>query len=195
VALPESTTPRIATERLLLREWQKRDLEPFAEMNGDPLVMEHFPRTLTRGDSDALVGRIRASWAANGYGLWAVATRADDTFLGFTGLALHTFEAPFTPAVEIGWRFARGAWSRGYATEAATAALRYGFETVGLPEILSWTAATNQGSRRLMERIGLIRDLDGDFEHPNVPAGHPARPHVLYRLSRTEWLDREATRG
>jgi RimJ/RimL family protein N-acetyltransferase len=195
VALPESPTPRVTTERLLLREWQERDLVPFADMNADPLVMEHFPRALTREESDALVGRIRASWATNGYGLWAVATHADDKFLGFIGLSLHTFEAPFTPAVEIGWRFARGAWGHGYATEAATAALRYGFETIGLPEILSWTAVANEPSRRLMARLGLVRDLGGDFEHPNVPVGHPARPHVLYRLSRADSLDREASRG
>jgi RimJ/RimL family protein N-acetyltransferase len=195
VALRESPTPRITTERLLLREWQERDLEPFAQMNADPLVMEHFPRRLTREESDALVDRIRASWPTNGYGLWAVSTRTDDTFLRFTGLALHTFEAAFTPAVEIGWRFARGAWGHGYATEAALAALRYGFEVRQLDEILSWTAATNAPSRRLMERIGLVRDLDGDFEHPNVPVGHPARPHVLYRLSLTAWLEREGTRG
>lgn len=195
MGVTESPTPRIATDRLLLREWRERDLEPFAEMNADPHVMAHFPRTLQRAESDALVERTQASWAMNGYGLWAVARRADDAFLGFTGLARHTFEAPFTPAVEIGWRFARSAWGRGYATEAAAAGLRYGFEVRELDEILSWTAAANEPSRRLMERIGLARDLDGDFEHPNVPVGHPARPHVLYRLSRTEWLDRQASRG
>jgi RimJ/RimL family protein N-acetyltransferase len=182
--------PRLSTERLLLREWRTEDLEPFAAMNADPLVMQHFVAPLTRAASDALVDRIRIGWAANGFGLWAVERRADGRLLGFTGLALHTFEAPFTPAVEVGWRFAPDGWGQGLATQAARAALAFGFETVRLDEILSWTTVANERSRRVMERLGMIRDPAADFDHPNIPVGHPIRPHVLYRLSRAEWLAR-----
>jgi RimJ/RimL family protein N-acetyltransferase len=157
-------------------------------MNGDPVVMTHFVALLSREESDQLVARIRESWATRGFGLWAVERPADGRFLGFTGLALHTFEAPFTPAVEIGWRFAAEAWGHGYATEAARAALRYGFGTLGLDEILSWTTVANEPSRRVMERIGMTRDPADDFEHPSIPVGHPIRPHVLYRLARPSWL-------
>ncbi|HKB28664.1 MAG TPA: GNAT family N-acetyltransferase [Candidatus Limnocylindrales bacterium] len=186
----DAPIPRIRTERLLLREWRQADLEPFAALNADPLVMEYFVAPLSREASDRLVERIRAGWTANGYGLWAVERTVDQQFLGFTGLALHTFEAPFTPAVEIGWRFGPAAWGSGYATEAAVAALGFGFETAGRAEILSWTAVGNERSQRVMERIGMTRDHAGDFEHPSIPVGHPLRPHVLYRLSRTDWVAR-----
>jgi RimJ/RimL family protein N-acetyltransferase len=180
--------PELRTERLILRAWRDVDLEPFATMNGDPIVMTHFVAPLARDQSDQLVDRIRQSWATQGFGLWAVERRADGRFLGFTGLALHTFEAPFTPVVEIGWRFATEAWGHGYATEAARAALGYGFETLGLDEILSWTTVANEPSRRVMERLGMTRDPADDFDHPSIPAGHHQRPHVLYRLSRSSWL-------
>jgi RimJ/RimL family protein N-acetyltransferase len=180
--------PELRTERLILRAWRDADLEPFATMNGDPAVMSHFVAPLTREESDRLVDRIRQSWATQGFGLWAVERQADGRFLGFTGLALHTFEAPFTPAVEIGWRLATDAWGHGYATEAARAAVRYGFETLGLDEILSWTTVANEPSRRVMERLGMTRDPAEDFDHPSIPAGHHQRPHVLYRLSRSSWL-------
>jgi RimJ/RimL family protein N-acetyltransferase len=180
--------PELRTERLILRAWRDADLEPFATMNGDPAVMSHFVAPLTREESDRLVDRIRQSWATQGFGLWAVERQADGRFLGFTGLALHTFEAPFTPAVEIGWRLATDAWGHGYATEAARAAVRYGFETLGLDEILSWTTVANEPSRRVMERLGMTRTPADDFDHPSIPAGHHQRPHVLYRLSRSSWL-------
>ena len=183
-----STVPRIETERLLLRPFQDADREPFAALNADPAVMEHFPQRLTRQESDAFVDRIGVRWAEDGVGLWAVERRADGAFLGFTGLARHTFEAPFTPAIEVGWRLAVDAWGHGYATEAARASLRFGFEDRGLDEILSWTTVANVRSRAVMERLGMIRDPADDFDHPNVPVGSPIRPHVLYRLSRERWL-------
>jgi ribosomal-protein-alanine N-acetyltransferase len=183
--------PRIETARLLLREWQDRDLEPFAALNADARVMEHFVSPLTRAESDALAARLRGGWATHGYGHWAVERRSDGRFIGFVGLALWAFDAPFMPAVEIGWRLVPDAWGQGFATEAANAALEFGFERAGLDEILSWTTVSNVRSRALMERIGMVRDPSADFEHPNIPVGHPIRPHVVYRLSRADWLARQ----
>jgi ribosomal-protein-alanine N-acetyltransferase len=174
--------PELETERLVLRRWQPGDRAPFAAMNADPQVMEHFPAPLTPEESDALVDRIETGFARDGYGLWALETKDDGTFIGFTGLALQTFPAHFTPAVEVGWRLARAAWGRGYASEAARAAIDFGFGTVGLDEIVSMTAATNVRSQRVMQRIGMTRDPADDFLHPNVPAGHAVQPHVLYRI-------------
>jgi RimJ/RimL family protein N-acetyltransferase len=151
-------------------------------MNADPVVMEHFPGTLRRGESDELVERIEAGFRANGFGLWALEVRASGEFIGFTGLGVPEFEAHFTPAVEIGWRLARSAWGNGYATEAARAALTFGFEDVGLDEIVSFTTAANWRSRRVMERVGMSHDPADDFDHPGLPPEHPQRPHVLYRL-------------
>jgi RimJ/RimL family protein N-acetyltransferase len=87
----------------------------------------------------------------------------------------------------VGWRLARGHWGRGYATEAARAAVAFGFEELALDEIVSFTSPLNEPSWRVMERLGMTHDPADDFEHPRVPAGHPLRPHVLYRLSRTAW--------
>jgi ribosomal-protein-alanine N-acetyltransferase len=152
------------TERLIMRAWREDDLEPFAALNADPIVMEFFPSTLTRQESDALVTRITAQL---------------DT------LAVQTFPAPFNPSVEVGWRLARAAWGHGYATEAAIASLDYGFTVAGLDEIVSMTATTNVRSQRVMQRIGMTRDPADDFEHPNVPDGHRVKPHVLYRIARS----------
>jgi ribosomal-protein-alanine N-acetyltransferase len=179
--------PRLVTERLLLREWRAADREPFAEMNADPRVMEHFPAMLSRAESDAFVDRIVARWSANGYGLWVVERAADGVFLGFTGLAAPVVDVPgMPPFVEVGWRFAVDAWGHGYATEAARAAVAWGFDVLGLDEIASWTTVANLKSRAVMERLGMTHDPSDDFEHPRVPIGHPQRPHVLYRLRRPD---------
>jgi RimJ/RimL family protein N-acetyltransferase len=179
--------PRIATDRLLLREWLPADREPFAAMNADPRVAEHLSTRLDRAASDALLDRIAARWAADGFGLWAVERVDDGALLGFTGLAAPLFEAHFTPAVEVGWRLVRDGWGQGYATEAARAALRFGFETHGLREIVSFTVPANARSRRVMERIGMTHDPADDFDHPRLPPGHRLRRHVLYRLSSDRW--------
>jgi ribosomal-protein-alanine N-acetyltransferase len=165
-----------------MRSWREDDLALFAALNADPVVMEHFPSTLTRQESDALVVRITAQLDDLGYGLWALEVRDSGEFVGFTGLALQTFPAHFTPAVEVGWRLKRSAWGHGYATEAALAALDYGFTDGGLDEIVSMTAVTNVRSQRVMQRIGMTHDPADDFEHPNVPDGHRVKPHVLYRI-------------
>ena len=175
------------TERLLLRGFQDRDRDAFAAMNADPEVMAHFPEPYDRARSDAFVDRIQACWAERGWGLWALERTDSGAFIGYTGLWPAEFEAPFTPAVEVGWRLARAHWGHGFATEAAHAALRFGFEDAGPAEIVSFTSVGNERSWRVMERIGMVRDPAGDFEHPSVPVGSPVRPHVLYRLDRTRW--------
>jgi RimJ/RimL family protein N-acetyltransferase len=177
----------LRTERLLLRQWRDEDLEPFAELNADPETMRFFVSTQSRAESDALAERSRRQIEDEGWGLWAVEVAGGAPFVGFVGLARPSFEAHFTPAVEVGWRLARGYWGRGYATEAARAALAYGFDELALDEIVSFTSPLNEPSRRVMERLGMSHDPADDFEHPRVPAGHPLRPHVLYRLSRSVW--------
>jgi ribosomal-protein-alanine N-acetyltransferase len=179
------------TPRLLLRRWRASDREPFAALNADPEVMRYFRGTLDRGESDAFADRIEAQFDELGFGLWAVELRADGRFIGFTGLARHTFAAPFTPCIEVGWRLARDAWGVGYATEAAWAALAVGFGTAGLDEIVSMTTGTNGRSRAVMERLGMTHDPADDFDHPRLPEGHPLRPHVLYRITRAQWQRRQ----
>jgi RimJ/RimL family protein N-acetyltransferase len=185
--VPVQLTPRITTERLLLREWQPQDRAPFARMNADPRVAEHLGTPLESVESDALLDQFVARWAADGYGVWAVARLEDGAFIGFTGLSPVLFEAPFTPATEIEWRFVPEGWGHGYATESARAALRFGFESRGLEEIVSFTVPANARSRAVMERLGMTRDPSDDFDHPGLPAGHRLRRHVLYRVSREVW--------
>jgi RimJ/RimL family protein N-acetyltransferase len=175
--------PALRTERLIMRRWRDEDREPFAEMNADPRVMEHFPGRMTRSESDRLVDRIVAHFDEHGYGLWAVEVPGKVPFAGFVGLNVTLFEAPFTPAVEVGWRLAAGHWGHGYATEAAREAVRYGFDEAGLDEIVSFTVPANVRSRRVMERLGMTRDPAGDFDHPSL-VGSPLARHVLYRLRR-----------
>jgi ribosomal-protein-alanine N-acetyltransferase len=180
--------PELSTNRLLLRGWREADRAPFAVMNADSAVMEHFPAPLDRAASDALVDRFLEHWTLHGFGIWAMERRIDARFIGFAGMYRPSFEAPFTPAVEVGWRLAHEAWGHGYATEAGATALRFGFEQMRFDEIVSFTVPTNARSRRVMERLGMHRDPAGDFDHPRIPPGHPLRRHVLYRLGHEEWL-------
>jgi RimJ/RimL family protein N-acetyltransferase len=175
----------IRTDRLLLRRWSEPDREPFAAMNADPAVMEHMQGVLSRDRSDAFVDRIERHWDEHGWGLWAVEVRGVAPFIGFVGLW----------PVEVGWRLARAHWGYGFATEAAIEALRFGFIDVGLTEIVSFTVVQNVRSRRVMERIGLVRDPSGDFAHPKVdPVAFPQLvPHVLYRVARADWLNRRVS--
>lgn len=181
------TVPVIATERLVLRDWQASDSAPFAALNADPSVTRYLGLQRDRAASDALIESTREHWSVSGFGLWAVARSDDGRFLGFTGLSRPSFDAHFTPAVEVGWRLAREAWGHGYATEAARAALTFGFETIGLDEIVSFTVPANERSWRVMQRLGMTRDPADDFDHPRLPEGHPLRRHVLYRLRRADW--------
>lgn len=180
----------LTTERLLLRPWREQDRAAFAHLNQDPMVMEYFPRPLTRDESDAAAVRIQDHIDRNGWGLWAVEVVGGAAFVGFVGLSVPRFDAHFTPAIEIGWRLGREHWGRGYASEAAKAALTFAFEKMRLQQIVSFTTPLNIRSIGVMERIGMSRDRGGDFEHPHVQPGHPLRSHVLYRLSRATWLSR-----
>jgi RimJ/RimL family protein N-acetyltransferase len=174
----------IETERLRLRAWGPADRAPFAALNADPVVMEMLPSVLTRAESDAFADRVEAGLVERGWGLWAVEVRDGPPFVGYVGLDPATFEAPFTPCVEIGWRLAHEAWGQGYAAEAARAALDVAFGTIGLDEVVSFTAVQNVRSRRVMEKIGMTHDPDEDFDHPRLPEGHRLRRHVLYRVPR-----------
>jgi RimJ/RimL family protein N-acetyltransferase len=184
-AFEAAAVPELRGERVLLRGWREDDLEPFAALNRDPRVMEHYPAPLTRGESDAfVVERAMPAFAERGYGPWAVEVPGVAPFIGYVGLKEPTFEARFTPCVEIGWRLAFAAWGHGYATEAARLAVAYGFAEGGLAEIVSFTVPANRRSIAVMERLGMR--ADGAFEHPRLPAGHRLRTHVLYRLTRRD---------
>lgn len=183
-------SPELWTRRLVLREWRDADREPFAALNADPEVARFLPAPLTRAESDALVDRIEAHFARNGFGFWAVEIKGGEPFIGLLGLAAAGFDAPFTPAVEVGWRLARQAWGRGYATEGASAALDFGFGPLGLDEIVSFTVPGNVRSRAVMERLGMTHDPADDFDHPSLPEGHPLRRHMLYRVSASDWAAR-----
>jgi ribosomal-protein-alanine N-acetyltransferase len=180
----------LLTERLILRRWRDADRAPFAAINADPEVMAYLPAMPSREASDAMVDRITAGLDEHGFGLWALVVRQTGELAGFSGLVWQTFEAHFTPAVEIGWRLARSAWGHGYATEAASAALDHGFGPAGLDEIVSMTTVTNVRSQAVMRRLGMTRDPRDDFEHPRLAAGDPLRPHVLHRLRAATWRAR-----
>jgi ribosomal-protein-alanine N-acetyltransferase len=181
----------LLTERLLLRRWRPSDRKPFAAMNADPEVMRYFPSALTPEDSDALVERIEDGFEKYGFGLWALEVPATGEFIGFTGLAVPSFDAHFTPAVEIGWRLARSAWGHGYASEAARRALASGFSDHGLAEVVSFTSLANARSQVVMRRIGMTHDPADDFAHPRLPARHPLRRHVLWRLTAQRWREQQ----
>jgi RimJ/RimL family protein N-acetyltransferase len=172
----------LRTSRLLLRRWRADDVAGFAEMSADPEVMEYLLPLPDRGLSvEAWVARARVHWDEHGFGQWVVEIPSAASFIGVVGLNVVSYDAHFTPAVEVAWRLARAYWGQGYATEAARAALDYGFEELGLSEIAALTVPANQRSRRVMERLGMTRSPEDDFDHPRVSEG-PLRRHVLYRL-------------
>lgn len=181
----------IETDRLVVRPWLERDRLPFAELNADPEVMRYFPSVLSLEQSNALIDKAIGKTEKDGFCFSPIEEKAGGTFLGFVGLSVPAYDRPlpFDPCVEVGWRLSRKAWGRGYASEAARAWLRFGFEILGLEEIVSFTAEGNQASRKVMERIGLTRDPKDDFDHPMIPAGHALQRHVLYRLDRKRWQE------
>jgi ribosomal-protein-alanine N-acetyltransferase len=177
--------------RLRLRPWRlPEDLDPLFAINGDPEVMRHFPATHGRAESDEWGRRIAAHFDPHGWGFWVVElARGPDAgrMIGVVGLQHVAFEAAFTPAVEIGWRIARDFQRRGHAEEAARLALAFGFGPLGLPRIVAFTPPGNEPSWRLMERLGMRRE--GVFAHPRLPEDHPLRMHLLYAVTRRDWID------
>jgi RimJ/RimL family protein N-acetyltransferase len=175
------------TDRLRLRQWCAADRNAFAALNADRKVMAFFPAPLSRTQSDAMADRCEALIQSRGWGFWAVQTKVAHAFVGFVGLNTPVAELPFSPCVEIGWRLAEKYWGQGFATEAARAAMRVGFERLGLAEIVSFTYVGNHRSRAVMERLNMLVDKQ-TFEHPAIPVGHVLREHCLYRISRAQWL-------
>jgi RimJ/RimL family protein N-acetyltransferase len=181
--------PELRSERLRLRGWLDRDRAPYAALNADPEVMRHFPATLTPRQSDEMVDRMQAGLTERGFGLWAVERLDTSEFIGFVGVAVPTWHADeITPCVEIGWRLARQHWGNGFAPEAAREVLAFSFERVELPrdEIVSFTTELNLKSQRVMQKIGLRRDIARDFDHPMTPGWAGAR-HVVYAIDRPAW--------
>jgi RimJ/RimL family protein N-acetyltransferase len=181
--------PTLRTERLVLRPFTDTDRPAWAAIHADPIVMGTLGPPLDRPGADALLDRLQARWDELGYGWWCV--DLDGECIGAAGLGTPTWEAPFTvaavqatgrPVVELAWRIASAHWGRGYAPEAARAAAAYGFDVVGAPELVAFTSERNTNSRRVMEKLGMIHDATGDFDHPNLHEGDPLRRHVLYRV-------------
>ena len=186
--------PTLSTPRLRLRPWRDADLAPFVAINADPRVMEFFHNVPSRQESEARLRRIREHFDKHGFGMWALEVVGVTEFAGFVGLAIPPFEASFTPCVEIGWRLAHEYWAHGYATEAAGAALDYGFGTLGLKEIVAFTVPANSRSRRVMERLGMTTSPAEDYDSPMLPEGHPLRRHMLYRITPAQWEHTKTSR-
>lgn len=180
----------LATERLVLRPLATADLEPLTAMHADPAVMDWLAGPLDRDASLAFIARSEERWARDGMGFWSIRAPDEPTFLGLVSLLKVAFDAPFAPAVEVGWRLTHGAWGRGIATEAATAALRFGFGPCDLDEVVAFTIPANRRSRAVMERLGMRHAAAGDFDHPRFASGSAFRRHVLYRLSAADWRHR-----
>jgi RimJ/RimL family protein N-acetyltransferase len=174
------------TERLILRPWEPRDLDPFAAINADPEIMRFFPALLTREETEAYMERVNAA-VSDGLGFQAVEEKATGRLVGVVGMVQVKPDMPSAPAVEIGWRIAKEYWGKGLASEAATAWLDWGFGTLDLDEIVAFTFVGNLPSRRVMERLGMSYDASDDFQHPSLAEGHPLRSHVLYRLKRDDF--------
>lgn len=175
----------MTTDRLILRRWRESDREPFARLNADARVMEFMPGILSVQESNMLADRIEAHFQQHGFGLYAAELRSSGSFIGFVGLSVPSFQAAFTPCVEIGWRLAADYWKQGLATEGAREIARYGFEILGVPELVSFTVPANTRSIRVMKKLGMSNNPQDDFDHPRLPVGHPLRRHVLYRVCRS----------
>ena len=177
----------IHTDRLILRRWQASDVEPFAALNADPRVMEFLGPVMGRTASDDVAARIRRELAQRDYGLWAAEIPGVAPFIGFIGLNPVDWP-PLGPAVEIGWRLAYDYWGKGYASEGAREVIRYSFETLELNDLIAFTTVANRRSRKVMERIGMTRDPERDFDHPHLGKDDPLRPHVVYWVGRDAWM-------
>tara|TARA_Y100001970_G_C14223971_1_gene854421 strand:+ start:2183 stop:2737 length:555 start_codon:yes stop_codon:yes gene_type:complete len=172
----------IETERLYVRQWEEEDLHPFYKLNSCPKVMRFYPNLLSRKESDNFVCKASSQIDENGYSFWAIELKESSKLIGTMGIADVYFKAHFTPAVEIGWRLDNKYWRRGLGYEGAKAILSYAFNTLMMKEVVSFTSSINTPSISLMEKIGMKKDIGGDFDHPNVDVNHPLRKHVLYRI-------------
>lgn len=186
--MQDTTMFEIKTARLILRPWKEEDLEQFAAMNADARVMKYFNSTINKEDSDAFARRMMQEMADQGWGRWVVTLKENDTFIGYVGLVHVPFDAHFTPAVEIGCRLLYEYWGKGYASEAAKAILEHAFTVLQMSEIVSFAVQENERARSVMEKIGMQHVEDGDFYHPALPDKHRFSWHVLYRITREEWL-------
>lgn len=178
----------LETERLVLRTWEDQDLKDILAMNQDPKVMQYFPSLQDLEATKCLMNKVEQHFAEYGYSLYAAIRKDTEEFIGFIGLFKTQFKAHFTPATEIGWRLLSEQWGKGFAVEGAKAVLKYAFEELKLPEIVSFTSQKNKRSIRLMQKIGLERDEKDDFDFPDMPADNPLKRHVLYRLTRDDYL-------
>ncbi len=170
----------------MLRDWCIADYGPFADLNADPRVMEHFPSVLSRNESDKLAADIQRRIEENGWGFWAVEEKETGRFIGFVGLNQPQLQLPFTPCVEVGWRLAKEYWGKGYATEAGRKAIEYAFEFLNLPEVVAFTATKNVRSQAVMARLGMTNAHE-NFDHPAVPIESGLREHVLFRITSEQW--------
>jgi RimJ/RimL family protein N-acetyltransferase len=174
----------IETARLILRTWREQDAEALYQINQDPRVVEFLPGMMTMDEVHAFMEHCNRGFIEHRFCLFAVELKATHELIGYIGLNIPNWQAHFTPCVEIGWRLGSQYWGQGYATESARAVLHYGFHDIGLDEIVSFTVPANVRSIRVMEKIGMQRDLTGDFAHPKLAAGHPLSKHVLFRCQR-----------
>ena len=181
-------TQSLETNRLILRNWLASDYEPFYNLNSNPEAMRYFPALYTREQSNSLADKCQTLIHQRGWGLWALSNKADNTFIGFVGLHTPNANMPCAPCVEIGWRLLPQYWGNGFATEGAHKALEFAFKELALPEVVSFTAKTNQPSRAVMQRIGMHNSLN-NFMHPDIPPSNPLAEHVLYQLTRNAWFD------
>lgn len=175
----------IETPRLLIRTWRPEDRDAFVELCGSPDVMTHLGGPQTADEVDAAIGRINACQAQNGFCFWATERKEDGAFLGFCGMKIANDPGtPIDGEVEIGWRLHADVWGQGYAREAAAACLQWAWANLEVDRIVAITVAANSRSWGLMERLGLTRRPDMDFDHPYFPPGHALRPHVTYVAER-----------
>jgi len=177
----------LETKRLILRQWNKEDLEAFSLLNADPEVMEFFPKVLSRKESNAMAEKIKNLISDRGWGFWAVEVKNESAFIGFVGLNEPHYDLPFNPCVEIGWRLAKKYWSKGYATEAGSASLEFAFDQLNLDEVYSFATVHNIKSQAVMERLRLKNTMS-NFNHPAIPKDSPLREHVLYKIDKKSWV-------
>lgn len=179
----------LETNRLILRTWEERDYDPMTKIDRDPKVCEFLPALGNRISTLAGIQKIIQHYEQHGFCLYAVELKSIHEFIGWTGLAIPSFEAHFTPAVEIGWRLASTQWNQGYATEAAKIVLHHAFTVLNLQEIVSFTTVNNKASRRVMEKIGMYHQPIDDFDHPKLESNNPLCRHVLYRLTKQKYFN------